>query len=86
MIRHKGKIDRKDSNFAAYAATTFNKLPSMLKNPSLTCKQFKEALKKHTRAENKLPYHTNKVHKAQSVEEDLSSYDENCKKIAKKNV
>ena len=46
-IKHKGNNQVKESNFSVNACTRFNKLPPELRDPDLSCKAFKTALKRY---------------------------------------
>ena len=56
-IDHKGLKTRPDSIFSANTASLFNNLPSEIKYPGLTVRQFKRLVKEHTMANYALVYH-----------------------------
>ena len=58
-LKHNGPLLRKTTNFSAHAVESFNELPPDLRNPALTCKRFKVALKKHVLSILRLKRHEN---------------------------
>ena len=58
-LNHKGQASLKNTNFAVNATTSFNKLPPELRDPNISCKTFKTALKKHMTTNMLLREHSN---------------------------
>ena len=56
-IIHNGNIQRKNTNFSALATQNFNSLPPELRDPKLTCTQFKTAFNLHIRTVRRLVQH-----------------------------
>ena len=47
-LRHTGPIRRKSNTFTSCAIEAFNSLPKELRDPKLTCLQFKEKMKEYS--------------------------------------